>query len=245
VEEEAERHESTWSQRASGPGEEGYLAPEVSRHVGSILEAVEREVAALRADAREEARRYMEQARRRADELVAERQRRISELSDELMARAESLLTPLDTAEPVLAAFEDLVTALGDAAERVAREAAESQSSAARPLTPPAAAPAPRRSTPPPPVPPPTPPTPEAGPLPGADQPPTHRFRRENGAQVVAIQMAGSGSSRADVESHIRETLGVEDPEPLLDEIFGPGTPGHARVEWARGPWDRETAGGT
>jgi hypothetical protein len=244
VEEEPERHESTWPHRPSGHGEEGeHVGPEVSRRIRPILEAVEREVARLRADARAEARRSMEDARRRADELVAERQRRISELSDELIARAESVLRRLEATEPVRAAFEDLVRALGDAAERVAHEAPEPRPSSAQPPTPPAAAPAPRRATPPPPVPPSPPAAPEARRPASPDHPPRHRFRRGNGAQVVAIQMAAAGNTRADVESHIRESLGVEDPEPVLDEVFGPGTPGYARVEWARGPWDRETAG--
>lgn len=98
------------------------IAPEVSRRVSSILDAVEREATQLRAEAREEARRYLDFSRRRADDLVAERQRRIAELSDEIMAKAEAVVGRLDDAAPVRAGFENLVRALGDAAERLARE---------------------------------------------------------------------------------------------------------------------------
>lgn len=101
----------------------GGIAPEVSRRVSSILDAVEGEAARLREDAREEARRYLDYSRRRADALVAERQRRISELSDDIMAKAEAVVGRLDDAAPVREGFENLVRALGDAAERLSREA--------------------------------------------------------------------------------------------------------------------------
>jgi hypothetical protein len=55
-----------------------------------------------------------------------------------------------------------------------------------------------------------------------------------NGARMVAIQMAAAGSTRVQVESHIRETVGVPDPSPILDEVFGPGSPPEATVPWAR-----------
>ncbi len=98
-------------------------APEISRRVGSILDAVEREATRLREEARVEAAGYLDNARRRADGLVAERQRRISELSDELVAKSEAVIARLDDAAPVRQGFENLVRALGDAAERLAREA--------------------------------------------------------------------------------------------------------------------------
>ncbi len=101
----------------------GRLAPEVSRRVSSILDAVEQEAASLRAEAREEAGRYLEYSRRHADELVAERQARIGALSDELMSKAEAVVARLDDAAPVRAGFENLIKALGDAAERLAGEA--------------------------------------------------------------------------------------------------------------------------
>lgn len=102
------------------------IAPEVSRRVSSILDAVEREAAHLRSEAREEAAQYLEYSRQRADELVAERQRRIAALSDEIMAKAEAVIGQLEDAAPVRAGFESLVRALGEAAERLSHEAAGS-----------------------------------------------------------------------------------------------------------------------
>jgi hypothetical protein len=99
------------------------LAAEVSRRVAAILESVESEAARVRDQARGEAAGYLEDARRRADALVAERQRRIAELSDELVAGAEAVVARLEDAGPVRAGFEDLVRALGDAAERLGEEA--------------------------------------------------------------------------------------------------------------------------
>ncbi len=101
-------------------GPEGAAAPEISRRVGSILDAVEREAARLREEARVEAGAYLDNARRRADGLVAERQRRIGEISDELIAKSEAVIARLDDAAPVRMGFENLVRALGDVAERLA-----------------------------------------------------------------------------------------------------------------------------
>jgi ElaB/YqjD/DUF883 family membrane-anchored ribosome-binding protein len=89
------------------------MAPEISRRVGSILDAVEREAARLREESREEAARYAESARRHVDGLVAERQHRIAELSDELIAKSEAVVARLDDAAPVRQGFENLVRALG------------------------------------------------------------------------------------------------------------------------------------
>ena len=55
-----------------------------------------------------------------------------------------------------------------------------------------------------------------------------------NAAQMVAIQMAATGSSRADVESHLHDKLGVGDPGTILDDVFGPGAAPDATVPWAK-----------
>jgi hypothetical protein len=108
----------------TGPlGADAGLAPEVSRRVSSILDAVEREAGRLRGEATEEAQRYLDYSRRRADDLVAERQRRIAEISDEIISKAEAVVGRLEDAAPVREGFDNLVRALGDAAERLAREA--------------------------------------------------------------------------------------------------------------------------
>jgi hypothetical protein len=204
------------------------LAPEISRRVRAILEVAEREAESLRAEAREEARRVTEDARRRADELVAERRRRVSELSDALIARLEALLQGIEAAEEARVAFDGLVRALGEAAEGIAGEASDPGRRAAERERPVRPTPRPEQRTAPP------PPGPEertAPPPPRAD---AERDRRADGAQIVAIQMAAAGRTRAQTGSHIRDSLGIDDPASVLDEVFGEGTPDDATVAWAK-----------
>ena len=272
------------------------MAPEISRRVGSILDAVEREASRLRDEAQAEAARYGENARRHADGLVAERQRRISELSDELIAKSEAVVARLDDAAPVRQGFENLVRALGDAAERLSHESeAASADFAAPPFhegarpqpsgmpqqQPPAYRPVPQQppapavpsehlptprpnpfadppaygeQPPPPPAPPPPwqPPTADPGPLPppaplqptdpAPQQPPDRppaapgtTWRDLDDARIVALQMATAGRTRGDVRMHLHRVLAISDPEPTLDEIFGPDTDDDARVPWTTG----------
>ena len=152
------------------PSSEVAMASEISRRVSSILDAVEREASRLREDAQAEASRYSENARRHADDLVEERRRRIAELSDELVTKAEAVVARLDDAAPVRAGFENLVRALGDAAERLSKESEETAENFEPPLFHEGAKPAP------PPPPPPAPPQPVASPYgqPGVPAPPAY-----------------------------------------------------------------------
>jgi uncharacterized protein len=40
-------------------------------------------------------------------------------------------------------------------------------------------------------------------------------------ARLAAVDMAQDGASRADVEAYLRDELGVDDPDSILDEVFG------------------------
>jgi hypothetical protein len=119
----------------SGDAVASALAAEVSRRVAAILESVESEAARVRDEARAEAAGYLDDARGRAVAVVGERQRRFAELSDELVAGAEAVVARLEDAGPVRAGFEDLVRALGDAAERLGDEAGGSVPSGAPELS--------------------------------------------------------------------------------------------------------------
>jgi hypothetical protein len=55
-------------------------------------------------------------------------------------------------------------------------------------------------------------------------------------ARLVAIQMAASGSTRGQVERHIRNSLALREPDEILDEVFGPKTRGEDRAPWASRP---------
>ena len=72
---------------------------------------------------RHEAEEYADAARRRADAFAEARIRRIRELSDRLIATAETVDRRFGEALSVKEQLDDLVAALGAAADRVAREA--------------------------------------------------------------------------------------------------------------------------
>ena len=236
---------------AGSAGQGSAMAPEISRRVASILDAVEHEAARLREDARIEAARYSENARRRADDLVEERRRRISELSDELVARSEAVVARLGDAAPVLQGFENLVRALGDAAERLSRESERTAddfepppfhegSRAPVPESPPAYVPPPAAPPfyEPPPQPAPAIPAQRQTPLPPPPPRPPPPWMARPGpdaARMIAIQMATAGSTRGDVRGHLNNVLGIPDAGPLLDEIFGAGVGDDARAPWMTG----------
>ncbi len=220
------------------PAGAGGIAGEVSRRVSSILDAVEEEAARLREEARREAALYLEEARRQGDEALAERQRRIGELSDELIAKTEAVVARLDDAEPVRQSFENLVRALGDAAERLSREAEHGRDRFQPPpfgTQPPRAAVQPPPSTSPPPAA--AQPAPIPAPPPAAQpQPAPVPAPPPDSIHTIAIQMATSGWTRREVGDHLQRTLGFSDPEPVLDEVFGAGSADDARVPWTAYP---------
>jgi hypothetical protein len=51
-------------------------------------------------------------------------------------------------------------------------------------------------------------------------------------ARLVAIEMAVGGSARSEVEQHLRVELGVSDPQPLLDDVFGATSHAGSRLAW-------------
>lgn len=53
-----------------------------------------------------------------------------------------------------------------------------------------------------------------------------------NAARLVAIEMAVGGASRADVETHLLARFGVDDPAPLLDDVFGAESHASSRLAW-------------
>lgn len=219
----------------------GSMAPEVSHRVSAILDAVEQEAARLREDAREQAQAYVEDARRRADELVAERRGRIAELSDELVAKSEALVDQLAEAAPVRQSFENLVRALGEAADRLSEEVERTAPDFEPPAfgdrqdaTPPAdpQAPTAQGSAPASPAPPTPPPSADVR----AEAPIGPAPNQPDSVRTIAIQMAGAGWTRYDVGKHLQQSLGVGDTEPILEEIFGSGSPDDARVPWTAYP---------
>ena len=217
------------------PAPEGAIAPEISRRVGSILDAVETEAARLREETHQEAARYLDEVRRYADGLVIERRRRIAELSDELVSKSEAVVARLDDAVPVRQGFENLVRALGDAAERLARET-EGSSQAFEPPPYGERRPEYAQAQPPPHAQPEPPLQYQPQPPPQYQPPAEAGWRGLDEARMVAIQMAAGGSTRGVVREHLHRSLGVPEASGILDEVFGAGTAEGDRVPWTAGP---------
>jgi hypothetical protein len=53
---------------------------------------------------------------------------------------------------------------------------------------------------------------------------PTPADDRLLGARLVALQMAVAGSTREEVDAHLRSEFELEDPSTILDEVFGRAT---------------------
>ena len=119
---------------APAGGDFAALAPDLTRRIGSILDAVQREADKMLAEARREAQQQIELGRRQADGPLAGHQRRIAELSDTLIAHAESVVAQLEETELVRESFRRLLRALAEAADRVTAEATASPPTAASSL---------------------------------------------------------------------------------------------------------------
>jgi hypothetical protein len=67
---------------------------------------------------------------------------------------------------------------------------------------------------------------------PAAESNGTSEIPAPSAARLVAIEMAVGGSSRAEVEAHLRDALGISEPAPLLDDVFGVASTAGSRLAW-------------
>jgi hypothetical protein len=206
------------------------LIGSTSERVQSVLEAAERAAEGIIRDAEVEAERQIAESQARAEQIVRERSRLATQLSDELLEQAatikeqsDHLITALQAAiralEQELAAESPASTEAPEAEVAVEPGDAEGsvESGAEEPgrrgeLT---AVPAPAPGA--------------AGGDPssagaGADAAPRDPAKA---ARLLATQMAVAGSSREEIESRLREELGIDDPAAILDAVGGSG-PGEA-----------------
>jgi hypothetical protein len=118
------------------PSAEEPIAADVGERVTAVLSAAEAAASAIRHEAEQQAQmrrraaeadvlRYTDEKKREADDLLAQRLRQISEVSDALIGRAESIVAQLDEADTMKRQVQSLVSALGDAAEQLAKEMSE------------------------------------------------------------------------------------------------------------------------
>jgi hypothetical protein len=245
----APSHDST-----SGPAG-GRLSADLAAHVESIVHAAEREarvaeqaIAEHRRSAEEEVRRYLAAARLHVDAEASARAARIETLStaarrlaDELTDAVAALTRELQADDPQ--ADARLPRAPWPAEHAVAATPAAATAAPADPV---AAPPEPATPEPSSTVPPSTTPQPSwsrtepaAAPAPPIDEPADHGARNgdaevsvPSAARLVAIEMAVGGSSRSEVEEHLRDRLGVAEPEPLLDDVFGAASHAGSRLAW-------------
>jgi hypothetical protein len=50
--------------------------------------------------------------------------------------------------------------------------------------------------------------------------PPRREHRLIRQARLIALNMAANGAPREEADRYLRERLGIEDPEPLLDDAY-------------------------
>ncbi len=216
----------------------------------------EEEATRIVEDAKRDAEAYLEERRRRISELsdtVVERAEKIVarlDRADEVRKQLQGLADALgETAEEL--AVELRQQPEPQAAVSEPAPAAEAAPVTEPPPPPPADAPVGvDEAVPAPPAAAEPPPPPEAesevvelaeatgAPAPETAPPPPAEERREPddqlSARLVALQMAVAGGNRGDVEGHLRQTFGIDDPSSILDDVFGPGSDSDKRVAWPR-----------
>jgi vacuolar-type H+-ATPase subunit H len=205
------------------------LIGSTTERVQTVLEAAERAAEGIIKDAEAEAERQIAESRQRAEELLRERSGLATKLSDELLERAaairaqsDQLIVALQRATEMLEGELAATPESGpEAPAAAAAEPAAANDSGSAPDTSAAEAP-PRRAglT--------AVPSPESGrrgPDPsdsgvggeGAPRDPA------KAARLLATQMAVAGSSREEIESRLRDELGIDDPGSILDAVSGGG----------------------
>jgi hypothetical protein len=194
-----------------------------AERVRAVLEAAEQSAAELRAEAAEEIEAQLAKA-----QAVAERlSERAHEIERALQGLAESVREELSALK---ADLEEL-RAVGEGMAAAREEAGEQAEVAAAPSAPaekeptePSAAEEPAE-----------PPAPdEPAEPPAADEPATEVIAEEEaappepapsragqeGARVIALNMALGGSSREETAHYLSENFELDDPEALLDEVY-------------------------
>jgi hypothetical protein len=76
---------------------------------------------------------------------------------------------------------------------------------------------------------------PEVGPETGESAREAPGLAATDSGRLVAIEMAVAGSTRAEVALRLRDGFELQSPDPILDDVFGPGTGPEARMPWSGG----------
>ena len=185
---------------------------DLADRVGLVLRAAEDAAAAMRAEAEELFAARLAEADREAADVLARAQQRADEqltqareLARVLVERATELMRRLEDSDEVRRAVEGLAGEVADLSEQ-AGDGSPAQE-----------------------------PTPEAqnGDSRSAPAASQSGFEPAEEARLMALQMAMTGRTRGEVEADLRHGLGVEEPESILDDVFGKGTPPSERIPWS------------
>jgi hypothetical protein len=220
------------------------LSGDVAARVEAIVHAAEREAMAVeraiaerRRSAEEEVRRYLAAARLQVDAEAAARAARLESfssaarrLADELSDAANALTHELRDRDHEIAAALPPMPWPETPPAPPAPEPSWTRETPPAPAAHEAAAPDPVIPDIPEPASTPEPPAHEA-PL-AADPHVDLETPVPSAARLVAIEMAVGGSSRAEVERHLRDELGVAEPSELLDDVFGAASHAGSTLAW-------------
>jgi hypothetical protein len=184
-------------------------AASAAEKVRAILEAAEQSAAALRAEAAEEIDAQLE----RAQTVAARLSEHAEQIERSLQALADSVREELSALK---ADLEELRAVGEGVGERRATVAPDPEPASERPPQPP---------TEPRPEPRPVPPTEPADPEPTAEEPAPAAAEEPSGdghegARVIALNMALSGSPRDETARYLSENFELDDPDALLDEVY-------------------------
>ena len=226
-------------------------ASEVGHRVEAIIGAAERAAETMRREAAVEAQRYLAEARERIDLATQERLRLLSAVGDSLLDQASSVKASMDgLVERLDSAADDVAAELRhDLQSRIEELRARAANPSTRPAydvpaaTPsPEPAPQPEAGTRTEPV---VDPSGEAvlelrrghdqqgrglsyleeaaaqEPPPEEDPRTEEGLARVGAERLTAMQMAVAGSTRDEIEGHLRREFGMRDPNPILDDLFG------------------------
>jgi hypothetical protein len=186
-------------------------AAAAAQHVQAIIAAAEASARQIEEDARAEAQRIREQAERDAAEHVTRARQMVELLAggaeqlqgeiDDVVVRVDGLKAAIDAVRVDLIAAEDEVTesAAAPAAPIQPEPAPEAPAPVIEPVEPepveePEEVPAPK---------------------PGADG-----ARASEGARLIALNMALSGTPREETARYLRENFDLDDQDTLLDEVY-------------------------
>ncbi len=170
------------------------VASDAADRVRSIVAAAESEAARMRYEAERDAQARHREAEEQATRFLEDAKRRAENLVEERRRRIAEISEQIVESSQALLEHIDNAAAVRRQLDAVVQALGETADRLTR----------------------------DSGRTPGEiPEPPVPAGDRFDGARLVALQMAVAGTSREEVEAHLRRGFGLEDPHPILDDVFG------------------------